>query len=121
MHKARCKASHSCLLEQAEAGIFRVCRHLPRPVLLYLPAFYHLFLFREDVLLPHANLKALLKAATLAESPIGLVHPTPLIIRTFEIILQRLSKTKFVYYIMLHNFRSVRHPCLGTFESSKKK
>lgn len=92
MQKSRCKASHSCLLEQAEAGIFRVCRHLPRPVLLYLPAFYHLFLFREDILLTHADLKALLKAATLAESPIGLVHPTSLVVRTFEIILHKSCK-----------------------------
>lgn len=87
--KSRGNARRKILLEQAEAGIFRVCRHLPRPILLYLSALNHLFLFREDVLLPHADLKALLKAATFAESPIGLVHPTSLIIRTLEIILHR--------------------------------
>jgi len=47
-----------------------------------------LFLFAENVLLSHSDLKALVESTPLAEASIGYVHATSLVIGTLEIVLQ---------------------------------
>ena len=59
------------------------------PVLFYLLFLPRLLLLREDVLLPHPDLKTLLQAAPLAEPPIRDVHLALLVVRTFEVILKQ--------------------------------
>lgn len=58
-------------------------------VLLDLLPLLRLFLFRENVLLTHSNLEALLQSAPLAETSIRKVHLALLVVWTLEITLHK--------------------------------